>query len=77
MPTIDRVGGFSFRIFPNDHAPAHVHVVKGDGMAVIHIGDPAIVHVVFSMKPRDVKQAIRIVEANWKLYRQRWEEIHG
>jgi hypothetical protein len=77
MPTIDRVDGFALRIYPNDHDPAHVHAVKGDGTAVIHLGKPATVREVFGMKPSEVKQAIRIVEDNWKRYLQRWEEIHG
>lgn len=46
-------------------------------MAVIRIGNPARVREVFDMKPGEVKQAVRIVEKNWKRYLRKWEEIHG
>lgn len=39
MATILRVQGFDFRIYTNDHPPAHVHVIKGGGEVVIEIGD--------------------------------------
>jgi hypothetical protein len=77
MPTIDHVDGFAFRIYSNDHDPAHVHAVKGDGMAIIHIGGSAKVREVFGLKPSEVKHAVRIVEENWKRYLEKWKEIHG
>lgn len=77
MPTIHRVDGYVIRIYPNDHAPAHVHVLKGGGMAIICITDRVSVREVFKMKPNEVKQAIRIVEANREGYLRLWEEIHG
>lgn len=40
MPTILVEDGFAVRIWPNDHAPPHVHVAKGDGMARVALGDP-------------------------------------
>lgn len=30
MPTVDRIDGLRVVIYPNDHRPAHVHVI-GDG----------------------------------------------
>lgn len=37
MPTIFRQDGFQIRIYPNDHFPSHVHVIKGKGQAKIGI----------------------------------------
>jgi hypothetical protein len=39
MPTILRIGGLRVVIYPNDHRPAHVHVI-GDGEAVFILNCP-------------------------------------
>ena len=40
MPTIDRIDGLRVVIYPNDHRPAHVHVI-GDGCeAVFNLNCP-------------------------------------
>lgn len=39
MATIAKTNGFSFRIYPNDHQPPHVHVIKADGEVIIELGD--------------------------------------
>lgn len=40
MPTIFRHDGFRVAIYPNDHRPAHVHVVKPDRQAVFLLNCP-------------------------------------
>ena len=40
MPTIFRHDGFRVAIYPNDHRPAHVHVVKPDRQAVFFLNCP-------------------------------------
>ena len=39
MPAILRIGGLRVVIYPNDHRPAHVHVI-GDGEAVFALNCP-------------------------------------
>ncbi|MBI4520710.1 MAG: DUF4160 domain-containing protein [Gemmatimonadetes bacterium] len=31
MPTVHRERGFRFQMYPNDHPPPHVHVMKAPG----------------------------------------------
>ncbi|MCC7447921.1 MAG: DUF4160 domain-containing protein, partial [Anaerolineae bacterium] len=38
-PTVLREAGYQFVVFPNDHAPAHVHVFKADEECVFTL-DP-------------------------------------
>ena len=38
MPTLFHVGAWRIVIFPNDHEPAHVHVIGPEGYAKIAIG---------------------------------------
>jgi hypothetical protein len=76
MPTIDRINGFRFMIFPNDHRPAHVHVFKGGAMAIIEI-ESLEVREGEKMDQRDVNSAVRYVAERRGLFARKWEEIHG
>ena len=40
MPTVLRIGGLRFVIWPNDHDPAHVHVFSAEAEAKIELGEP-------------------------------------
>ena len=80
MPTIHREGGFSFRVFPNDHPPAHVHAwSRGNTVVVaLPIDDrPARVLAVFGQKKdADVKQAVKIVQDNAETMWEGWRRFH-
>ena len=38
MAQIDRIKGARVVIYPNDHRPAHVHIIRADDEAVIILG---------------------------------------
>jgi hypothetical protein len=40
MPTVLRLGGLRVVIYPNDHRPAHVHVIGAQGEAVFILNCP-------------------------------------
>jgi len=40
MSTVDRIGGLRVVIYPNDHRPAHVHVIGSDCEAVFKLNCP-------------------------------------
>lgn len=79
MPTILRRNGFAFRVYPNDHRPAHVHVIKGDGEVVIELGGertPPSIREVYGMRDRDVVSAFGMaVEFKTELLAA-WKKIH-
>jgi hypothetical protein len=41
MPTILRLGGLRVVVYPNDHRPAHVHVIGSEHEAVFRLNCPA------------------------------------
>ena len=41
MPTVLRLGGLRIVVYPNDHRPAHVHVLGGGREAVFLLNCPA------------------------------------
>jgi hypothetical protein len=67
-------------IWPNDHEPPHVHVVKADGTARLALGDgvtwPRLLTVV-GMSRCDAANALRLVARHQELCLRRWNEIHG
>jgi hypothetical protein len=83
MPTILREDGFRILILlpPREHPPAHVHVVKHDGLVVIRlaIGDlpQATIRVAGEMKAPDLRRAERIVAENTPALLARWRQIHA
>jgi hypothetical protein len=40
MPTVDMIGSLRVVIYPNDHRPAHVHVIGKDREAVFKLNCP-------------------------------------
>jgi hypothetical protein len=40
MPTVLRIGRLRATIYPNDHRPAHVHVIGREGEAVFLLNCP-------------------------------------
>ncbi|ADP71661.1 hypothetical protein Rvan_2441 [Rhodomicrobium vannielii ATCC 17100] len=64
MVTIHRAFGFRVVIYPGDHEPAHVHVTKGGGMAVINLvgpdGKPDLVRTE-KLKTKEIRDVMRVV----------------
>jgi hypothetical protein len=80
MPTIFRQQGFNVRIYPNDHSPPHVHVIKDCGQAKIELGEggqePRLL-LVQGMSQKEANQALNLVKERSDLFLQKWREIHG
>jgi hypothetical protein len=78
MPTVLRLLGFEFVVFPNDHLPAHVHAYHGDDVVVIDVsGAEPTVRRILGMKPRDVQRAVELATAHMGVLRQGWSRLHG
>ena len=78
MPTVLRRAGFRFMIFQGDaeHAPPHVHAIKGSAEVVIYL-HPVEVRQVREMGRMDVRAAVRIVEENHGLLVAAWRRLNG
>jgi hypothetical protein len=80
MPTIHQEDGFDFIIYPNDHPPAHIHVCKAQGEAIVILGDSEegpYVRDNFNMKKKNEKKALRITERKNEDFWEGWEKYHG
>jgi hypothetical protein len=79
MPTVLRIDGLRFVIWPNDHAPAHVHVFSAEAEAKIELGDPNGHPRLIDnrrMKRADLAKALRVVFEHRAMLMQKWSEIH-
>lgn len=79
MPTIININGYRVIIWPDDHAPPHVHIFKGNGEAKITIGNNEPPHLVtiHNLSRQEVRQAWEIVANNQDILLTAWEKIHG
>jgi uncharacterized protein DUF4160 len=80
MPTVLRIGKLRVVIYPNDHRPAHVHVMDANHEAIFKLncplGPPTLMeNYGFSM------QKLNFVESELQkklgLICQQWRNIHG
>jgi len=77
VPRVFEKEGYRFFFYSNEHDPVHVHVTKGDGEAVLHLGPPMEVQESFGMKVRELARAVELAEENRGLILRIWNEHHG
>jgi hypothetical protein len=72
MPTLLFEQGFKFFFYANDHAPAHVHIMKGDAWVKIEI---ATLQVVMSnLKSQELKTCLALLEQHQDEFQEKWNE---
>jgi hypothetical protein len=64
MPTVLRRGGLRLVIYPNDHPPAHVHVLGPGWAVVINLIGP------------EVRRALQPIVAHRDVLVEAWKRIH-
>lgn len=79
MPTIFRIGGLRVVIYPNDHRPAHVHVIGRGGEVVFNLHCPAgpvQVRENYGFSRREIGQIARILTDRLEELCSAWRRIH-
>ena len=76
MPTVLRVGGLRVVVDPNDHPPAHVHVL-GPGWAVIIDLIRLQVREAINCGEREVRRAMRLIDEHRDELIDAWKRYHG
>jgi hypothetical protein len=80
MPTALRFGGLRVVIYPNDHRPAHVHVIGQDHEAVFSLGCPAgpiTLRENYGFSRHDLARIGDVLLQNLTALCRAWEGIHG
>jgi Domain of unknown function (DUF4160) len=80
MPTVLRIAGLRFVLWPNDHAPPHVHGLAAEGEATIDLGKPdGFPELIKNRRMSNVNlaNALQGVREHRSLLLQKWYELHG
>jgi hypothetical protein len=80
MPTVHRFDGLRVAIYPNDHRPAHVHVMGAGGEAVfnLHCPDgPPELRESYGFTRRDVNRIKDALVSVLATLCEEWRSIHG
>jgi hypothetical protein len=80
MPTVLRIDGLQFVIWPNDHAPPHVHVFSAEAEAKIYLGEPNEYPRLIEnrrMNKTNLAKVLKCVFEQRSILLQKWNEFHG
>lgn len=79
MATIKRIGGLRVVIYPNDHRPAHVHVIGNGCEAVFRLqcpGGPVDLRENFGFSARELGSIRSALEADLQYLCSEWSKVH-
>jgi len=80
MPTTHRFEGLRVVVYPNDHRPAHVHVIGGGREAVFNLNcgeGPVELRENYRFSRREVTHIQAVLESHREELCRAWENIHG
>ncbi len=80
MPTVLRFGTLRVAIYPNDHRPAHVHVIGQGDEAVFELNIPVgavTLRENYGFSLRDLAAIVGTLVQNLAALLGAWERIHG
>jgi hypothetical protein len=79
MPPVLRFRGLRVVIYPNDHEPAHVHVIGRDCEAKFQLNCPAgpveLIEI-FGFSKREIRQILAVLRAGLSGLCEEWRRIH-
>ncbi|EGY01898.1 hypothetical protein AZA_88333 [Nitrospirillum viridazoti Y2] len=76
MPTVLRLDGLRVVIYPNDHPPAHVHVL-GPALAVVINLVGMELREVIGCTEREARRILQLVAEHQEALLKEWRRIHG
>ena len=80
MPTILRLGGLRVVVYPNDHRPAHVHVIGSEHEAVFRLNcpaGPAELRENYGFSRSEITAIRNALGSHLGALCKAWEHIHG
>jgi hypothetical protein len=80
MPTVLRIGAWRVVIYPNDHRPAHVHVIGGGCEAIFDLNcpeGPPELREDHRFGFKEIGRIEKALSANLAALCREWERIHG
>jgi hypothetical protein len=76
VPTILRIDGWRVVVYPNDHPPAHVHVIGPGWVVVVNLLGPEVREAIGCTEP-DARRVLRLVSEHKAGLMKAWNRYHG
>jgi len=76
VPTVLRIDGLRVVIYPNDHPPAHVHVIGRGWVVMVDLIGPEIREVI-GCNEREARRVLRLVADRQMMLMEAWRRYHG
>ena len=76
MPTLLNIFGLRFYFYSDEHLPIHVHIENSDGKAKINLVPSIELVENNSIKPKDVKKAMKVIELYKDDFITEWNKYH-
>ena len=76
MPTVLRIEGLRVVIYPNDHSPAHVHVIGPGWVVVVDLLEPEVREVI-GCNEREARRVLHLVADRQMMLMEAWRRYHG
>ena len=80
MSTILRIGSLRVVVYPNDHRPAHVHVIGNAKEAVFFLNEPngpPELRENYGFSAKEIRQIRQRLNAHLNLLCEEWRRLHG
>jgi hypothetical protein len=80
VPTVLRFDGLRVVVYPNDHRPAHVHVIERGYEAVFNLNCPAgpvALRENYGFSRREISHIESVLTEHLGELCRTWEQIHG
>lgn len=74
MPTLQRFGAISVRMYADDHRPPHVHIVGPDFQVLVRLSDLTV--IAGGSRPARIAEALAWAEAHREMLALRWADLN-
>jgi len=75
MPTVMRINGLRVVIYPNDHPPAHVHVLGPGWVVVINLIELELREAIGCNEP-EARRVLRLIANHRTALLDAWRRFH-
>jgi hypothetical protein len=76
VPTVLRIEGLRVVVYPNDHPPAHVHVIGPGWVVVVNLIDLDLREAI-GCNEAEARRVLRLVAAHRGALLEAWRRWHG
>ncbi len=74
MPTLQRFGSLSVRMYADDHRPPHVHIVSPDFQVLVRISDLTV--IAGEARPTEIAEALAWAQTHQEMLALKWAELN-